>query len=236
MPVYHVVSGAPVQGRLTLVHRGASRRSTDTNSRENSTFVFSHDDVLARRVEYHAPTTWHYLKPNLRRETIHFRLTADGVQPAYDSFHIDVVDANRTPGAGSVHDDVEGHATGTGNRSTLIAAAATSGLAVTAAIVAVVVVVVTVLRGRRRPGGTEEKRPASGEVSAGEKAPQGGVQLPEVVLVAVSNVPTSERRPSPAAAAVVRQPIDVDWSNVDPEILQHCRITDPVLRDEKVWV
>jgi len=218
-----------MQGRLVLVDRRASKRSADANS----TFVFSHDDLLALRVEYHAPATWHHLTADhRRRETIHFRLTAVGVQPAYDSFHIDVVDAKPTTGSAPVQNGAEDHVTG--NRSTLIAAAVTSGLAVTAAVVAVVAVVVTVFRGRRRRRGPADKRPAGVEVSAAEKGAQGGVQLPEVVLVAVSNVPPSDGRPPPSG--VVREPIGVDWSNVDPEILQHCRTTDPILHNEKVWV
>jgi len=224
-----------MQGRLMLVHRagtGTSRRSADTDAPRNSTVVFSRDDLLARRVHYRAPTNWHYLKPNLRRETVHFRLTAVGVQPAYDSFHIDIVDANRTKGTESVQDVVDDHVVATGNRSRLIAAGLTSGLAVTAAIVAVVAVVVAVFRRRRSGVGTEEKPPAGGGVSAGEKGPRAGVQLPEVVLVAVSNVPP----PSGPSPAVVREPASIDWSSVDPEILQHCRTTDPVLHSEKVWV
>ena len=219
-----------MQGRLMLLDRDISKRSADTNSPKTSSFVFSHADVLALRVEYHAPSTWHYLKADShRRETIHFRLTAVGVQPAYDSFHIDIVDANQTTGSAAVQNGVD-HVTG--NRSRLIAAALTSGLAVTAAVVAVVAVVVTVFH-RRKSRGMADKRSAGARVSAGENGPPGGVQLPEVVLVAVSNVPASDGRAPPA---VVREPIGIDWRNVDPEILQHCRTTDPILHSEKVWV
>jgi len=228
--MYHV-DRLSMQGQLVLFHRGTSKRSAASENPTNSTFVFSHADVLANRVEYHAPTTWHSLKANSqRRETINFRLTADGVQPASDSFHVEVADA--TPTTGSIQDGGEANMTVTGNRSTLIAAALTSGVAVTAAIVAIVAVVVTVFRCRRSRMAVE-KPPKKPKVTREEKGPEGEVKLPEVVFVAVSNLPPSSAGPP---AAVVRQPIGVDWSNVDPEILQHCRMTDPVLHSEKVWV
>jgi len=223
-----------MQGQLILFQRGASKRSAASKIPTNSTFVFSHADLLALRVEYHAPTIWmHNLKANSqRRETIRFRLTADGVQPAHDSFHMVVVDAS--PTTGSVQDGDDGPVTVSGNRSTVIAAALTSGLAVTALIVAVVAVVVMVFRRRRSRGSAADKQPPrSPKLSHGETGPPSEIQLPEVVLVAVSNLPPSSATPP---AGVVRQPVGVDWSNVDPEILQHCRTTDPILHSEKVWV
>ena len=240
VPVYQVDS-LSVQGKLVLVHRkGTSKRSTVTENPTNSTFMFTHADVVALRVEYHAPATWQHLKANSerrrRRETIRFRLTADGVQPAHDSFHVDVVDAaSRT--TRSIRDGDDVRVTAAGNRSTLIAAAVTSGLAVTAAVFAVVGVVVTVFRRRRRSAGVADKSPTVSAVSAGDKVPADTeVRLPEVVLVAVSNLPppTSDaERP----AVVVREQIRAaDWSRVDPEILQHCRTTDPILSEEKIWV
>jgi len=214
-----------------LVHRGTYKRSAVSKSPTNSTFVFTHTDLLALRVEYHAPTTWHSLKANSRRrETIHFRLTADGVQSAYDAFHVDIVDASRT--TKSILDGDEDHTTVTGNRSTLIAAAVTSGLAVTATIFAVVGIVMTVFC-QRRHRRTADKQPKYSKVSHVEKEQDGEVHMPEVVLVSVSNLPPSNASPP---AGLVREPIGVDWSNVDPEILQHCRTTDPILHSEKVWV
>jgi len=230
VPIYHVDIKS-MQGQLVLFNRGTSKRSAMPENPTNSSFVFSHADVLAHRVEYHAPTTWRSLKANSqRRETINFRLTAYGVQPASDFLH--VVVANAIPTSGPIQDGGEGNMTVTGNRSTLIAAALTSGLAVTAAIVAVVAVVVTVFH-RRRSRISAEKPSKKPKVTREEKVLEGEVKLPEVVFVAVSNLPPSSARPP---AAVVRQPVGVDWSNVDPEILQHCRTTDPVLHSEKVWV
>jgi len=213
-----------------LVRRGTSKRSVISQNPSNSTtFIFTHADVLALHVEYHAPTTWYSLKANSRRrETIHFRLTSDGVQPAYGAFHIDVVDAGTT--MRSIQDGDDDHVTE--NRSTLIAAAVTSGLAVTAAIFAVVGVICTVFY-KRRSIWPSRKQPSSQKVPTVDKKQEDEVQLPEVVLVSVSNLPPSDARPP---AGIVREPIRVDWSNVDPEILQHCRTTDPILHSEKVWV
>jgi len=230
--MYHVDTES-LQGRLTFNHRRSSKRSTASENPTNSTFAFTHTDLQALRVEYHAPPTWHSLTANSerRRETVHFRLTADGVQPAYDS--LDLVIAEAKPTAGSIQDGGEGHVTSTGNRSTLFAAALTSALAVTAVIVAVVAVVLLVFR-RRRPKTSAVKQPPSPGVAARETGREVGDQLPEVVLVAVSNLPPPNSAAPPAG--IVRQPIAVDWSNVDPEILQHCRTTDPILHSEKVWV
>jgi len=231
-PIYHVDS-LSLQGQLLLVRRDTLKRSAVSRNPMNSTFVFSHTDLLALRVEYHAPTIWPSLKANSqRRETIHFRLTADGVQPAYDSFHVDVVDAK--PTTGSIRDGGEGDVTSSKNRSTLVAAAVTSGLAVTATIVAVVAVVVIVFCRRQSRETADKQPPRRPKVSREEKGPGGEVQLPEVVLVAVSNLPPTTNAIPPAG--VVREPIGVDWSKVDPEILQHCRTTDPILHSEKVWV
>ena len=33
-----------------------------------------------------------------------------------------------------------------------------------------------------------------------------------------------------------RDQVTLDWDNVDPELLQHCRTTNPVLHDNKYWV
>jgi len=220
-----------MQGQLVLLHRRTSKRSAASRNSSNYSFDFTHADLLALRVEYHAPASWNGLNANSRRETIHFRLTADGVQSSYDAVYIDVVDAERT--TGSIQDGiVEDHLTETGNRSTLIAAAVTSGLAVTAVMVAVVCIGVTVFC-RKRPQWMFRKQSPGSIVSPGEKKPDGMVegQLPEVVLVSVSNLP--EARPP---VGVVREPIGIDWSSVDPEILQHCRTTDPILHSEKVWV
>jgi len=222
-----------MQGQLVLVRRGVLKRSAVSKNPTNTTFVFTHDDLLTMRVEYHAPVTWHSLKANpQRRETINFRLTADGVQPAYDAFHLDVVDAVTT--TSSIQDGGEDHVTTTGNRSKLIATAVTSGLAVMAAIAAVVGIIFIVF-GRRRPLWKVSKQTGGPKVSPEEEKPQAEVQLPEVVLVSVSNLP-SQSSAKPSSAGVVREPIGVDWSNVDPEILQHCRTTDPILNSEKVWV
>ena len=241
VPVYHVDS-LSMQGHLTLSHRATSKRSAVASSENptNTTFVFSHADLLALRVQYHAPVAWRGPKANSarRRETVHFRLSADGVQSARDSFQIVIADASPT-----IQDGGDGHVTAAaaGSGSTLMAAALTSGLAVTAAVVAVVAVVLVVFRRRRRP----KHPPGSRQVSDGEKWPrtegvkrgrtEGEVdQLPEVVLVAVSS-PAATPRPPPSGV-VRRQPVAVDWSNVDPEIVQHCRTTDPVLHSDKVWV
>lgn len=32
------------------------------------------------------------------------------------------------------------------------------------------------------------------------------------------------------------EPVGTDWDNVDPEIVQHCRKSNPLLHEEKVWV
>jgi len=32
------------------------------------------------------------------------------------------------------------------------------------------------------------------------------------------------------------EPVSLDWRNVDPEIVQHCRKTNPLLQSERVWV
>jgi len=227
------VDSRSLRGHLRLFQRDRSKRSTSLNSSTDSTFVFTHADVVDLRVQYHAPTTWHYRKANSeqRRETIHFRLTADGVQPAFGSFQVDLTDAVATPEP--IQNGGNDHVTVAGNRSTLIAAAVTSGLAVTAAVVAVVGIVVTVFWRRRRREKVErsgvEKRLPPRDTSR----PGGEVQLPEVVLISVSNLPPDY---SSAPAGAVRQPIGVDWSNVDPEILQHCRTTDPILDSTKVWV
>lgn len=232
VPIYHVDSKS-MQGQLVLVQRGVSKRAAVSKNPANSTFVFTHDDLIAVRVQYRAPTIWHSLKANSqRRETIHFRLTADGAQPAYDAFHVDVVDADTM--TSSIQDGGEDHVTGTGNRSKLIATAVTSGLAVAAAIVAVIGIIYIVF-GRRRPPSKAGQQTRGTKVSPGEEKPKAEVQLPEVVLVSVSNLPPPSSD-KPAVAGMVREPIGVDWSNVDPEILQHCRTTDPILSSEKVWV
>jgi len=194
-------------------------------------FVFTHADLLALRVEYHAPTTWNHLTADSqRRETIHFRLTANLVQPASDFFHINIV-GGAEPTTELIQNGGEGHVTGNGTK--LIATAVTSGLAVTAVVMAVVGVVVMLIRGRRSRQ-EDSKRSRSFRLCPGkEESLVSEVQLPEVVLVAVSNLPPGDVRPP---TAPVREPIAVDWSNVDPEILQHCRTTDPILHSEKVWV
>jgi len=258
VPVYHVDIQS-MQGQLTLVHSGStSKRSVAwPENPTNTSFVFSHADLQALRVQYRAPpTTRHSLKVNSagRQETIHFRLSADGVQTARGLFQIVLADDRPQTGGGPIQDggggQEEGHVTEAATTessggSRLVATVLTSGLAVTAAIVAVVAVVLIVFRRRRRTkqplGSPKESDGSKGDLGAEDEVPP--LHLPEVILVAVSNLPpipvATSPPPSSSSAAVdgvVRQPIAVDWSNVDPEILQHCRTTDPILHSEKVWV
>ena len=38
------------------------------------------------------------------------------------------------------------------------------------------------------------------------------------------------------AGTLKRDQVTYDWDSVDPELLQHCRTTNPVLHENKYWV
>jgi len=59
----------------------------------------------------------------------------------------------------------------------------------------------------------------------------GGIQLPAEPLSAQALV-GSTSYPQPAW----KEQVTFDWQRVDPELLQHCRTTNPVLHKNQYWV
>ncbi len=47
---------------------------------------------------------------------------------------------------------------------------------------------------------------------------------------------TSPPSEDPPGSGRPRKEVTFDWESIDPELLQHCRTTNPVLHENKYWV
>lgn len=74
--------------------------------------------------------------------------------------------------------------------------------------------------------------------------PQQSTDLPDDDPSGVFVFPTRRSRPRDSSVGegkakmgvAFAEPVGSDWDNVDPEIVQHCRKSNPLLHKEKVWV
>ena len=68
------------------------------------------------------------------------------------------------------------------------------------------------------------------------QAPPGGDEYLDRTMPRVTSNPLDDSGEIKTPGGTLKRQVKFDWESIDPELLKHCRTTNPVLHENKYWV